>query len=243
MLFECLCFVGDYERALQQLDVIGHQSSEAELGVSVYRQLLAAQTGRQRVLSQGGKPQYLQDPPAHVTEQLEALQHLAAGEVDQARTLIEGAIEKRTVLPGTLDGRTFSDLSDSDDLLAPVLEVAILDQYFWIPFEQIKTIAISPPTQNRDMLWLEAKLELRNGRAVGVSTFPLYHLTHEDSDERVQLGRVTDWIDAGAGLMRGVGQRLLLVDGQEVPFLDVREISFGDLERPQAAEGGPGREE
>src|SRR5258708_7636207 len=52
-LFELSCLAGDWERAERQLDVIGHQSAEAELGVMVYRANINAERERRRVFAEG----------------------------------------------------------------------------------------------------------------------------------------------------------------------------------------------
>ena len=45
-------------------------------------------------------------------------------------------------------------------------------------------------------------------------------------DETVRLGRQTVWTEE-EGEVVPFGQKLLLVDGEEIPLLDVREIQFG----------------
>src|SRR5262245_53237072 len=65
-LFELSCFVGDWDRAERQLDVIGHQSAEAELGVMVYRANMKAERERARVFAEGVQPHFLREPPAYV---------------------------------------------------------------------------------------------------------------------------------------------------------------------------------
>src|SRR5215510_5376987 len=45
-LFELLLFIGDWNRAEQQLDVIGHQSMENGLGVQVYSSNIKAERDR-----------------------------------------------------------------------------------------------------------------------------------------------------------------------------------------------------
>jgi type VI secretion system protein ImpE len=49
-------------------------------------------------------------------------------------------------------------------------------------------------------------------------------------DEAMKLGRLTDWIDLGQGLSRGIGQRLFLIDGQEIPMLDIEEVNFSEVD-------------
>src|SRR6266550_9198452 len=65
-LFELSCFSGDWDRAERQLDVIGHQSAQAELGVMVYRANINAEKERRRVFSEAVSPHFLREPPAYV---------------------------------------------------------------------------------------------------------------------------------------------------------------------------------
>src|ERR1700686_446980 len=58
-LFELSCLAGDWGRAERQLDVIGHQSAEAELGVMVYRANINAERERRRVFAEGVQPHFL----------------------------------------------------------------------------------------------------------------------------------------------------------------------------------------
>jgi protein involved in temperature-dependent protein secretion len=46
---------------------------------------------------------------------------------------------------------------------------------------------------------------------------------------------MTDWQNLSAGLVRGVGQRLFLADGEEKAMLEVREIAF-EVELPEVHE-------
>src|SRR5438105_2775459 len=55
-LFELLCFAGEWDRAERQLDVIGHQSVQAEVGVQAYRNNLKAERDRRRLFSDGLQP-------------------------------------------------------------------------------------------------------------------------------------------------------------------------------------------
>jgi type VI secretion system protein ImpE len=52
-LFELLCFAGDWDRAERQLDVVGHQSTQAKVGVEVYRNNIRAERDRRRLFSDG----------------------------------------------------------------------------------------------------------------------------------------------------------------------------------------------
>jgi type VI secretion system protein ImpE len=47
--------------------------------------------------------------------------------------------------------------------------------------------------------------------------------THPDAE--VRLGRVTDWVEVD-GAEVPVGQKLLLVDGEEISILEIRELEI-----------------
>jgi len=51
-------------------------------------------------------------------------------------------------------------------------------------------------------------------------------LSHEHPDERVRLGRVTEWVELDDGREAPTGQNMLLVDGDDFPFLEVRELEI-----------------
>jgi protein involved in temperature-dependent protein secretion len=54
----------------------------------------------------------------------------------------------------------------------------------------------------------------------------LYAGSASHPDDQIKLGRATDWQDAGEGLTRGVGQRILFLDDNERPVLQLGEIVF-----------------
>ena len=136
-LFELLCFAGDYQRAERQLDVLGGQSTTAELGVQVYHNILAAEKPRRRLFSEGLRPDFLLDPPQYLRLHLEALNRLREDRPAEAKALLDQSEGSRSELKGRLEGRPFLDFRDADDLIGPFLEVIVHRNYVWLPFEQI----------------------------------------------------------------------------------------------------------
>jgi type VI secretion system protein ImpE len=225
-LFELLCFTGDCQRAERQLDVLGQQRATAEIGVQVYRHILTAEQVRQRLFSEGMQPNFLFPPPSYVHLHLEALYQLCNHQPAEAVALLDQSQRSQPPLKGSLAGQPFTEWRDGDDLLAPFLEVIVHNTYVWLPFEQIKRLHIPTPKRLRDLLWAPATLEAHSGPVGEVFLPVLYADSHRHADERVKLGRMTDWLDLGAGLVRGVGQRLFFSDGQERAMLEVRELIF-----------------
>jgi len=225
-LFELLCFGGSLDRAAKQLDVIGHQSTEMEIGVEVYRQLLSAERSRRAVFREGRSPDFLTTPPDYVPLHLEALALERAREPQKARLLLEKALDLHPQLPGEADGVRFIGFEDSDLFLSPFLELMVNDKYAWLPFEQIRRMEISRPAQLRDLLWARARLEARGGDLGEVFVPVLYPGSADHESEEIRLGRRTDWIEVGAGLARGAGQRLFAIDGGERVMLEIAEVVF-----------------
>jgi type VI secretion system protein ImpE len=51
-------------------------------------------------------------------------------------------------------------------------------------------------------------------------------LTWREPSGDVRLGRITEWRELEDGEQAPVGQKLLLVDGEEFPILELRELEI-----------------
>lgn len=228
-LFELLCFAGEWDRAERQLDVLGHQSTQAELGVAVYRNVIKAERDRQRLVSDGLQPHFLSEPPAYVDMHLDAINRLREGNVEQARRALDIAEEERPAFAGRLDGKPFQDFRDYDDLFGPVIELIVQDKYTWLPIEHVVRLDIEPPKQLRDLLWIGANIETED-KSLKAFLPTLYPGSAAHENEMVRLGRMTDWKELGAEFYLGAGLHLLAVDGEEKALLEVRSVEFGTTE-------------
>lgn len=224
-LFELLCFAGEFDRAEKQLDVVGHQDVKTEIGVATYRNCLKAERDRRRLFSDGLQPHFLLEPPAYIDLHLSAINRLREGNYDEARMLLDKAEEERPALSGTFNGQEFGDLRDGDDVMAPVLEMVIKDQYTWVPFEQIASIEIEAPKALRDLIYTPAKVEAVNGSEGEVLLFALYADSSAHDNDQARLGRMTDWKPMGE-VVRGVGQHLLFVGEDDRALLEARRIEI-----------------
>src|SRR5687768_13000033 len=88
-LFELSCFAGDWTRAEKQLDVIGHQDANTMIGSLIYRQCLEAERKRERLFSDGLKPEFLADPPDYVHGLLTANNRIREGNIAEAREILD----------------------------------------------------------------------------------------------------------------------------------------------------------
>jgi type VI secretion system protein ImpE len=232
-LFELSCLSGDWDRAERQLDVIGQQSSEAQLGVMVYRANISAERERRRVFAEGGQPHFLREPPAYVDLCVEALKQVNRGLLTEARATLDRAEEERPAIAGSLGGKEFQDFRDYDDFIAPVVELIVKDKYVWLPFEQIKSIQISPPRQLRDMIWASARVEATDGTIGEVYMPSLYADTSSSTNDQLRLGRLTDSKQLGEDLYRTLGLRLFLVDGEDKTLFEATPVEFSRSQQPE----------
>lgn len=199
-LFELLCFSGDYDRAERQLDVLAHAGPQSEMGAMVYRGLLTATRARQDIYAERSRSA----PPADAPP---------AGNVR-----------------GNLNGRTFSSLLDADPRTGPNLEVLAAGSYVLIPFSLLSSVEVSAPRRLRDLLWIPAIIRTApayQNRELGETLLPaVTPFAARHSNDAVRLGRETVWEEDKGGALCPVGQKILLVDGEEMPILDVRTLEF-----------------
>lgn len=223
-LFELAAFAGDLERARRQIEAVRYDEPELDLAAQTYRKLLDAEEARRRLFKDGLQPGLLADAPDHAVLRLEAVNRLREGRPSEAAEILERANDLAPVLKGALNGKAFEGLRDGDDLFGTVLEVMAQGRYFWLPLEQVDTLKMNAPQFPRDLLWLPAKLLTTQGEEGDVFLPALYPGTHEHPDDRVRLGRATDWNEAEGAPARGAGLRTFLVGEDAVGLLEWREL-------------------
>jgi len=132
------------------------------------------------------------------------------------------------IVGGTVNGRPFTSITDADPRIGPRLELFAAGQYMWMPFEHIESVRVEAPKRLRDLLWAPAIVrpaETFKGLEMGEALIPaIAPLTFRQTDSAVRLGRVTEWVDLDDGNQAPVGQKMLLVDDEEFPILELREL-------------------
>ena len=112
--------------------------------------------------------------------------------------------------------------------IGPKLEVFAAGDYLWISFSDLASIHMEPPKRLRDLYWAPAKLATGptfNSRELGEILLPaISPLSWEHPDDEVKLGRATEWCEDENGEIAPFGQKTLLVDEEEFPLLEVREL-------------------
>ncbi len=225
-LFQLFSVLGEWEKAITQLNVAADMDANALLLAQIYGPALNCEVLRVDIFDGQKTPLIFGEPPEWISGLLQVPALLSSGAVDKAAMLRDQAFEKAPEIAGSVNNAPFSWLADADSRLGPVLEAIVNGKYYWIPFERIRSIQIEPPKNLRDMVWATASFTWSNqGEAVGLIP-SRYPGSEKKGDSALSLGRKTEWMDAGDDFYLGAGQRMLASDQNEYPLLEIREVTF-----------------
>jgi type VI secretion system protein ImpE len=223
-LFQLLCVLGDWNRALGQLGVAGDLDPRALAMVQTYREALRCEVFRAEVFAGRRQPLVFGKPAAWVAWMIEALRRNADGRPAEAQELRDRALEAAAAVPGRVGDTPFDWIADADPRLGPILEAIVDGRYYWVPFEAIRRVVIEEPQDLRDVVWMPAHLFWING-GESVALLPTRYPGSEVSeDAAIHLSRRTEWMESGSGPVTGLGQRMLATDSSEYPLMDIRQI-------------------
>ncbi len=209
-LFELLCFAGDFDRAEKQLTIIQEESNQDSMfGALLYRAALAAERIRQDMFAKESFPK----PPTN------------------------GSVPPP--VRGVLNGKPFESISDADPRIGAKLEVFAAGDYVWISYSDIASIRMEPPKRLRDLLWAPAKIvagEAYRSRELGEALLPVISpLSWQHPDDEIRLGRATEWCTDENGDEAPYGLKAILVDGEEIPFLEIRTLEIDPASQSRLA--------
>ncbi|HEY8746370.1 MAG TPA: type VI secretion system accessory protein TagJ [Tepidisphaeraceae bacterium] len=231
LLCELLCFAGDLERADKHLDLIGNQDPRAASTAALFRQLIRAETARQQFFTQGRVPEFLAEPSEDLKLRLAASIRIREGASTEAAQMLEQARQASPAIKGQCDGQAFDGICDLDDLTSSVFEVLTsTGKYYWIPMHSVQELEFRAPSGVRDLLWRQARMAVSGGPDGEVYLPALYPNSHSSSDDRLRLGRSTEWTGGDAEPSRGVGQRMFMIGEDARAIGDVTRIEFDHAE-------------
>ncbi len=225
-LFQLLAVLGQWERALTQLNVAGELDAANLAMVQAYREVLACEVFRKSVFKGEKSPLIFGDPQPWIALLLEALKLHAQQEYAKSEQMRQEAFEQASVVAGSVNGTEFEWIADADSRIGPVLEAIINGRYYWVPFDRIRSIQLEEPTDLRDLVWMPAHFMWTNqGEAYGFIP-SRYPGSEENSDNLIKLGRKTEWNSLSETIFVGQGQKMLTTNIDDYPLLELREIQF-----------------
>jgi type VI secretion system protein ImpE len=226
-LFQLLCVLGQWERALNQLTVASSLDAGALAMAQMYGEAVRCEAVRTAVFEGKKSPVVFGEPDQWLALLIESLLVMGQGESARSEQLRQRAFEDAPASAGTIDGRPFEWIADADSRLGPVLEAVINGRYYWVPFSRLSRVDIEAPVDLRDVVWMPAHLQFANG-GESVALIPTrYPGSEKAADGLIALARKTVWEPVGADAHHGLGQRIIATDAEEVPLMEVRSIVLG----------------
>lgn len=230
-LFQLLAVLGQWARALTQLNVAAELDPAAIAMAQMYREALHCEVLRAQVFEGRKSPMVFGQPEEWLALLIEALLLSARGQAQPAQALRQKAFDAAPPSSGAMDGKAFEWIADADMRLGPVLETIINGRYYWVPFAHLKRIVIDAPEDLRDVVWVPAHLRFDNG-GESVALIPTrYPGSESNTEAQIVLAKQTIWEEPQAGFFCGLGQRIIATDVAEVPLMEVHDIRVGEVAR------------
>lgn len=231
-LFQLLAVMGQWDRALTQLNVAGELDASTLAMVQTYREALLCEGLRAEVFAGKRSPVVFGEPEQWIALLLESLSLMADGHYAKSQDVRNQAFELAPATSGIIgdpsgpDSETFEWIADADARMGPVLEAIINGRYYWVPFHRIQSINIEVPEDVRDMVWMPAYFTWANGGET-VGLIPTRYPGSEASEDKlIRLAQKTIWQELDNGVYQGMGQRMLATDVGEYPLMDLRLITL-----------------
>lgn len=225
-LFQLLCVLGDWKRAITQLKLAAEMDEAATLMAKTYREAIICEVFREKVFAGEKEPLIFGEPDEWLALLIQAQKLLADGNPTEAAEVRARAFDAAPPVSGVIDGQKFDWIADADMRMGPVLEVIINGRYFWLPFSAISTLTMEPPIDLRDAVWTAATLTLVNGGEIVALIPTRYPGSTSGDDGAAKLARSTTWVDVGADTYVGTGQRLLTTDQGDIALMDIRSLEI-----------------
>jgi type VI secretion system protein ImpE len=232
-LFQLLAVLGEWSRALNQLKVAAGLDAGTLAMVQTYREALRCEVFRAEVFAGRRTPLVFGEPRRWIALLIEAQRLFADGEVARAAEMRTEALALAPPTPGAINEAPFEWVTDGDSRLGPILELIVKGNYYWVPFERVRSIHFDPPADLRDLVWTPAQVTWANGGQTVALIPSRYPGSERSADPDLVRARKTEWAEHPGETFLGSGQRMLFTDQGEYALFDIRTITL----QPGAEDG------
>jgi type VI secretion system protein ImpE len=225
-LFQLLCVLGQWERAIQQLQVCARQQPEQLATAHACRDLIRAEKMRAKVFAGSVAPGFLVEPPPWVQGLVDALSLTAHGDIESADRMREAALDDAQSIDARFDQTQVEWISDSDSRLGPVCEIITAKYYRWLPLADIARWQVDRPATLLELVWAPCTLTLRDSSAVR-GFLPARYPSSPDDDDALRLGKRTVWREVGRTAVIGMGRKTWATSAGDFSVFELASCEFG----------------
>jgi len=249
LLFELLCVLGQWERALEQLQTWADMSREHDGVARVMSGLIRAEHQRAQLFAGRAEPATLtgdgMSAPAWMAGLGEALKLAAPGsgaDLEAADRARESALAQAPETAGQSNLLSFAWITDSDSRLGPVCEVILAGAYRWVAFGDLASVTKGAPARLLDLVWAPVDLVLRDGAPLK-AYMPVRYPVQAGERDALLMARETAWTDVGRTGVIARGQKMWSTDAGDMALLDLRSCSFASARQPDDIGGNRGADD
>ena len=141
-LFQLLCVMGQWERAVTQLNVVADMDPATLAMKQMCGEAIQCEALRTKVLAGEKAPMVFGYPEPWLALLIEAILLTGRGEREAGEKMRVQAFEQAPASRGTINGTNFEWIADADSRLWPVLEAIINNRYYWLPFQNLAKVHI-----------------------------------------------------------------------------------------------------
>lgn len=226
LLFQLLCIDGEWERALMQLQTWATLEANGDASAQLYRGLIESERFRAEVFAGARTPGFVGTPPAWLDTLLQANAQLAHGDVARADALREAALAQAPATRGESEQiGAFDWLTDSDSRFGPVCEITVASGYRWVPFDQMRSLELTPVANLIDVVWRAATAELRDGTVLR-GFVPVRYPGSEHGTPAIRLAHETTWTNVGDTGVIASGQKTWTTANGDFGLLELDACRF-----------------
>ncbi|MCF1369983.1 ImpE/SciE family protein [Burkholderia cenocepacia] len=237
-LFQLLCVMGEWARAIRQLQTWATLDPVQTATAQVYRDLIRAECRRKQVVDGRERPGFIFEQPAWIDGLVNALQLAAAGRTDVADDAREAAFDAALTVAARIPQGAVAWIVDSDSRFGPVCEIIVAGHYRWIPFAGLASWRVPPPTNVIDLVWAPCTFTRGDG-AIIHGFMPARYPGSEAGADAARVGRETFWQEHGRTGVMALGQKTWSTNRGDFGLFELATAEFGAGIGNSATTGGP----
>ena len=224
-LFQLLCVLGQWGRAIRQLQVCAKQQPDQIATAHACRDLIRAERSRTKVFAGEQPPGFLFEPLPWVQGLVDALSLSAHGDIESADRVREAALDEAPAVRARFPQGEVTWISDSDSRLGPLCEVITAREYRWLPLSDISKWRVERPATLLELIWAPCTLTLLDGSTVR-GFLPARYPLSTDDDDALRLGRRTAWREVGRTAVIGMGQKTWTTGAGDFSVFELASCEF-----------------